>query len=298
MTKIEVTIVATFIGTAMIFSGCPKDQPADMAAAELAVEKTVVIKNLDLPECIVIDSDSGKVYVSNVVTASEAYWVDDSNGFISLMSPDGKIEKLHWLDSSPAMQVNSPKGMCILDGKLYFNDNNKLKHCSLKLPRESGIIALPGAKKLNDLATDGKSIWVTDTEAGKVFCVQPDRSIREIPSPDSINGITCYKGKLFAVSWGLHEVYELDPVGKKAPVPFGLASHFTALDGIEVLDDGTFIVSDYKGNKVCSISPDRKTVRTLIELETPADFGLDRDNRLLYVPEMLSNRAVILKLEM
>ena len=298
MAKIKVTIVATFVGTAMIFSGCAKDQPVDMAATELAVEKMVVIENLDLPECMVIDSDSGKVYVSNVVTANEGYWVDDSNGFISLMSPDGKIEKLHWLDSSSAMPVNNPKGMCILDGKLYFNDNNKLKHCSLKVPGESGVISLPGAKKLNDLATDGKSIWVTDTEAGKVFCVQPDRSIREIQSPDSINGITCYNGKLFAVSWGLHEVYELDPIGKKAPVPFGLASHFTALDCIEVLDDGSFIVSDYKGNKVCSISADRKTVRTLIELETPADFGLDRENKLLYVPEMLSNRAVILKLKM
>jgi sugar lactone lactonase YvrE len=298
MTKIEVTIVATFIGTAMIFSGCAKDQPVDMAATELAVEKVVVIENLDLPECMVIDSDSGKVYVSNVVTANEGYWVDDSNGFISLMSPDGKIEKLHWLESTSAMLVNDPKGMCILDGKLYFNDNDKLKYCSLEAPRETGAISLPGAQKLNDLATDGKSIWVTDTGASKVFCVELDGSSREIHSPDTINGIACYDGKLFAVSWDLHEVYELDPAGRGSPVPFGLASHFTALDCIEVLDDGRFIVSDYKGNKVCSISADRKTVRTLIELETPADFGLDRDNKLLYVPEMLSNRAVILKLKM
>ena len=298
MTKTKVTIVATFIGTAMIFSGCAKDQPVDMAATELAVEKVVVIENLDLPECMVIDSDSGKVYVSNVVTANEGYWVDDSNGFISLMSPDGKIEKLRWLESTSAMPVNDPKGMCILNGTLYFNDNDKLKYCSLKVPRETGVISLPGAQKLNDLATDGKSIWVTDTGASKVFCVEPDGSSREIHSPDNINGITCYNGKLFAVSWDLHEVYELDPAGKEAPVPFGLASHFTALDGIEVLDDGSFIVSDYKGNKVYSISADRKTVRTLIELQSPADFGLDRENKLLYVPEMLSNRAVILKVKM
>jgi sugar lactone lactonase YvrE len=298
MTKIKVTIVAAFIGAAMVFSGCAKDRPVDMAAAELALEKVAVIENLDLPECMVIDSDSGKVYVSNVVTASEGYWIDDSNGFISLMSLDGKIEKLRWLESTSAMAVNNPKGMCILDGKLYFTDNNKLKYCSLKAPSETGVISLPGAKKLNDLATDGKSIWVTDTEAGKVFRVESDGSSREIRSPEAINGITCYNGKLFAVSWGLHEVYELDPSGEEAPVPFGLASHFTALDCIEVLDDGRFIVSDYKGNKVCSISADRKTVRTLIELESPADFGLDRENKLLYVPEMMSNRAVILKLKM
>jgi sugar lactone lactonase YvrE len=281
-----------------MFSGCAKDQPADTAAGELTVEKVAVIEGLDLPECMVIDPNSGKVYVSNVVTANEGYWVDDSNGFISLMSPDGKIEKLRWLDSSFGTPVNNPKGMCILDGKLYFNDNDKLKHCSLKAPSETGIIAFPEAQKLNDLATDGKSIWVTDTGASKVFCIGPDGRVRQIQSPDTINGITSYKGKLFAVSWGRHEIYELDPDGEEAPVAFGLASHFTALDGIEVLDDGTFIVSDYKGNKLCSVSADRKTVRTLIELETPADFWLDRQNMLLYVPEMMSSRAVILKLKM
>ena len=234
--------VAVFIGIAMVFSGCAKDQPVDVAGGELAVEKVAVIENLDLPECMVIDSDSGKVYVSNVVTANEGYWVDDSNGFISLMSPDGKIEKLRWLESTSEMPVNNPKGMCILDGKLYFNDNDKLKYCSLKAPLETGVISLPGAKNLNDLATDGKSIWVTDTGTGRIFCVEQDRSIREIHTLDSINGITCYKGKLFAVSWGQHEVYELDSSGEEGPVPFGLASHFTALDGIEVLDDGRFVV--------------------------------------------------------
>ena len=198
MKKIEVIIVAVFIGILVVFSGCAKDKPVDVAVGELVVEKVVVIENLDLPECMVIDSGSGKVYVSNVVTANEEYWVDDSNGFISLMSPGGKIEKLRWLESSSSMAVNNPKGMCILGGKLYFNDDDKLKYCSLKSPGETGVISLPGAKKLNDLATDGKSIWVIDTGASKVFCVGPDGSSREILSPEAINGITCYEGKLFA----------------------------------------------------------------------------------------------------
>lgn len=55
---------------------------------------------------------------------------------------------------------------------------------------------------------------------------------------------------------------EIDTSGKQPPQPFGLADHFTNLDGIEVLEDGTFIVSDFVGDKVCLISPDRKTVTT------------------------------------
>ena len=86
------------------------------------------------------------------------------------------------------------------------------------------------------------------------------------------------------------------PAGKKPPQPFGLASHFSRLDGIEVLDDGTFIVSDLPAKKVFSVSPDRKTVRTLAELDSPADIGLDRKRNLLYVPQFFKNQAVVFKL--
>jgi hypothetical protein len=106
-----------------------------------------------------------------------------------------------------------------------------------------------------------------------------------------------YKGKLFAVSWTLHEVYELDPTGKEEPRSFGVASHFTNLDGIEVLEDGSFLVSDFTGNKLAVIAPDRKTVRVLKEIESPADIGLDRVRSLLYVPQFMKNRVAVFKLE-
>ena len=117
----------------------------------------------------VLDPAGGKIYVSNVVTPNEGYWVDDNNGFLSLLTAEAKIEKLRWLEGSAGMPIHAPKGMCILDGKLYFNDNTQLKRCSLDAPGKVEVIPLPGAKKLNDLATDGKSIWATDTETGKVL---------------------------------------------------------------------------------------------------------------------------------
>ena len=42
-------------------------------------------------------------------------------------------------------------------------------------------------------------------------------------------------------------IYEIDPAGVAEPIPFGLSSHFTNLDAIEVLPDGSFLVSDFKG---------------------------------------------------
>jgi len=278
---------------AISFCGCAEDE----TPPSVSVEKIKVIENLDLPECLAIDPATGDIYISNVVTPNEAYWDDDANGFISKIAADGTIIKLRWLESTTDMPINGPKGMCILDGKLYINDNNKLKRCSLDDPSKVELIEIDGAEKLNDLATDGKSIWLSDTARGKVLRIATDGSVSEIPAPEAVNGVALYNGKIFVVSWGLHEVYELDPEGHKDPVSFGLAENFVALDCIEVLGDGSFLVSDYKGNMLYRILPDRRTVIELMELQSPADFALDRKNNLLYVPEMLISRAVILKLK-
>jgi hypothetical protein len=54
---------------------------------------------------------------------------------------------------------------------------------------------------------------------------------------------------MFGFSRDLHEVYELNPTGKNEPVPFGLSSHFTNLDGIDH-EAGVFYVPQLLANKV------------------------------------------------
>ncbi|MBA4147771.1 MAG: hypothetical protein H0X66_06615 [Verrucomicrobia bacterium] len=257
--------------------------------------------NFDVPECLLFDSARKGVFVSNISAKEDEYWSDNGKGFISLIDPDGTMKNLRWLDGNVENPLHSPKGMCVVKNWLYFTDNTRLLRCKIGKNSEVAsapeVVALPGTKKLNDLATDGKSVLVSDTELGKVFRIDPSGKVLEIPSPENVNGVTFHRGKIFAVSWGLHEVYELDPAGKNPPKPFGLASHFKNLDGIEVLDDGTFLVSDFMGNKVSTISPDRKTVRTLIEIESPADIGLDRKRGILYVPQFMKNQIVLFRLK-
>jgi hypothetical protein len=88
----------------------------------------------------------------------------------------------------------------------------------------------------------------------------------------------------------------MDPSGKTPPRPLGVAEHFTNLDGIEILDDGWIIVSDFYGNKVSVVCPEGKAVRTLAELKTPADIALDRRNHLLYVPQFKHDKVVVYRL--
>lgn len=291
MKRISILVLASFF--AITICGCqPKNEGT---LPSVAVVKT--IEGLDLPECLVVDPVSGDIFVSNVVTDSEGYWDKDNNGFISRLSPDGQIKDLHWLTSSDAMPIHGPKGMCILNGKLYFNDIDTLKYCSLDNPSKVQTINISGAAQLNDLATDGQNIWTTDTAKGKIFCITPNGDVIEKCNLEAVNGVTCIGGKVFAVSWGLHEIFEIDPEGKKEPAAFGLADNFLALDCIEQLDDGSFIVSDWKANMLYSISADRKTITELMTIQSPADFALDRNKELLYIPATLNNRAYILNIK-
>lgn len=279
--------------------GCSKkDDEAPTPSAEgWTLEAIKTIGGFDAPECAYYDAATGDVYVANIETADKGYWVDDGVGFISVLSSDGIVKKMRWVDSSEDVPIHSPKGLAVLDGYLYFNDNKILKRFKIEGPGEIETIALPETDKLNDLASDGEAVWVTDVELSKVYRVDKEGQVSEIPAPEGINGITSKDGKVFAVSWVHHDLYELDAAGVNQPVAFGLAENFTNLDGIEVLDDGTFIVSDFAGGKICAVLPDRKTIRTLVELETPADIGIDRAGGFLYVPQLSINKLVIFKLE-
>jgi hypothetical protein len=253
------------------------------------LEHIATIPGFNVPECALYSPDDGRVYVSNVESAPDEYWTDDGKGYIAILGDDHRIETRRWITSKPECRLNAPKGMALLGGHLYFTDNTRLMRCTLAGDKVE--ILLSGLRQANDVCTEGRSIWVSDRDRVVIFT--PGGKMREITAPEGINGLTFYKGRLFGVSWTLHEVYELDPLGEKDPVPFGLAEHFTNLDGIEVLEDGTFIVSDFMGNKVCAISPDRTRVRTLIEIPTPADIGLNRSAHLLYVPQFMEDKLSV-----
>jgi len=254
------------------------------------------VEGLDAPEGVRVDEATGVGYVSNMVTGEGNYWQDDGKGFVSTLRPGGRLAELRWLDSTPAEPIHEPKGMCILRGVLYVADNTRVVAYSID-DGKRGVIPIPGAQQINDVATDGRAVYATDTGGSAIYKLAAGAPPREIKSPRSPNGVTFdANGTMFVASWEMHEVFETDPRGAGWPVPFGLSDRFGGLDGIEVLPDGTFIVTDLKDGKIHAISADRKTVTTLANVTTPTDIGLDRKRLLLYVPMLHENRVAIFRL--
>ncbi len=266
-----------------------------------AVEESS-LSGFNAPEAVLPIPAAGVVYVSNAVTATHDLWAKDANGFISKlrMGDPLRMVALQWLGSSRSQTLDAPKGLCLFQHALFVADIDHVVRIGLDAkgnPGDVQNIRVLRARLLKSVATDGKHVYVSDTAAGKIFRLNPHSIVhREIPAPPSITGIVFHRGKMFGVSWETHEIYEIDPTGATAPIPFGLSSHFWSLDGIAVLDDGSFLVSDFKQNKVSIISPDRSRVRTLIRIAGPAGIGLDAEHRRLYVAQVNENTVRVYRL--
>lgn len=297
---------------------------SEAEAAEWKLEKIATLEGFDAPEsCAVHPLDPSIVFVSNIAPKEDdqgeiLYWADDEDGYISRLK-NRTIDQLKWKTKTDDLPLSGPKGLFCTHGPLgsvkitalfgcdnqrmfgYVVDSEGLEEDQARrLEETSHYHEVEGAERLNDLfVVFGKKVYLSDTAKGALWMHEGkgELNFKPIPAPEGINGLTATDKGLYCVSWTLHDLYELDPEGKKEPKPFGLAEHFETLDTIEVLEDGSFLVTDFEGDKICLVSADRKNVVTLAEMVTPADVGLDRENGLLYVPSVTADIVNIYQLE-
>jgi DNA-binding beta-propeller fold protein YncE len=268
-------------------------------AKEWSLEPIASVKGFKTPECAEVSPVDGTVYVANLHALSRTtVGALDSNGFISTLAPGGKLTEYESIKGTPELPIHGAAGMCFFKGYLYFNDRNGLKRRKLDGSGPVEAVSVPGSKSFNDAGCDDNYVYMTGENS--IYRVDAEGKSDKFLTLKGVNGIKSFKGKLFAVTTAKDEsdVYELDPAGKEAPKPFGLAPKFKGIDGIVVLPDGTFIITDCHGHKVYSIGPDRKTVKLLAEgLEYPADLDVDFERRLVYVPQFFRGTVEVYRLK-
>ncbi|WP_246680519.1 MULTISPECIES: hypothetical protein [unclassified Mesorhizobium] len=152
---------------------------------------------LEQPESALFDAANGRIIVSNIVgNPGDA----DGNGYLSLLSMDGKIVSQHWTDG-----MDAPKGMAISGGKLYVADITKIRVVDLASGKLIASIVVPNAVFLNDMTSDrsGK-VYVTDMLADRIYRIDGDRPELFVKDPllASPNGVFAEGGRLIVASWG------------------------------------------------------------------------------------------------
>jgi len=206
----------------------------------------------------------------------------DGDGFIALLNPDGTIKQKDWVTG-----LDAPKGMAILNGKLYVTDIDEVKVIDIKTAKIEKVIPVEGAEFLNDLASDGTLIYFSDSKAGIIYSLDQAGSINAvINNATGINGLECFDGSL----------YTLDQEGLKKYnseySPVLISSDVTGGDGLVILNDSTFIASRWAGEiyviegKKGSLLLDTKEQKS-----NTADIGIIADKKLVLVPTFMKNEV-------
>lgn len=284
--------------------------PAPAASAAPALEPPVLVKDAGFmtPESVLYDSQNDIYLVSNINGQPGDV---DGNGFISKVTPDGKVAELKWIDGSKkATALDAPKGLAISKGTLYVADVTVVRMFDAKSGKPKGKIAAVGSTFLNDVTAgpDG-TMYVSDSgiKFGKDG-VEPTGSdaiykigkkgVAEklIADKDQLghpNGVLADDKGIWVVTFGTGELYRVGFDGKKEPgqkLPQG------SLDGIVKLPDGSLAISSWAASAVYHGTPGGTFDVLIKDVKSPADIGYDSKRNQVLVPLFLENAIEIQKL--
>ncbi len=277
--------------------------PVDAAPAEWDGKSALsLIEGFSTPESVLYDPDGDVYLVANI--NGNPLDVDD-NGYITKVSPDGKITEAKWIDGTKdTVKLDAPKGMAIANGMLYVSDINVVRKFDLKTGETKGEIKVEGATFLNDLANapDG-GIFVADsgldakfasTGTDAIYLIGKDDKIKPLIKDKALgapNGLVGGEaGAVWVVTFGSGEIYSVDAKGKKAAgqkLPKG------QLDGVVLLSGGEVLVSSWEGSAIYRGKPGGEWKAVVANVKSPADFGYDTKRHRIVIPVFMGNTVII-----
>jgi DNA-binding beta-propeller fold protein YncE len=250
------------------------------------------------PESAYYDAGSNAVFVSSI---NGQILEKDGNGYISRLSPDGKVVSAKWVTG-----LNAPKGLRSLGGTLWVSDIDEVVAIDIATARITARVKVEGSQFLNDLATapDG-TVYVSDSGLFQVFAVKDGKAsvfLQKNDFGETPNGLLVDGSRLILGTMSLG-----GPRGAGAPPPpsghlyaFDLKTKqrtelttqaVGGIDGIEPDGRGGIIVTDVIGRRILHVPASGQT-RVLAQLSGGgADFGYIVPRSIAIVPYLNEHRV-------
>jgi hypothetical protein len=288
----------------------PPPPPATVVAEPTPTPSTpsILVKEagLQTPECVLWDAEQDVYFVSNI---NGDPTVADLNGFISKISPDGKVAALKWIDGSvKTTELNAPKGMAIIGKELYIADLNTVRKFDRKTGKSKGKIDIKDSSFLNALTVspDGKTLYVSDSaikiENGNFTGLGNDaiyaidvkkKSVKPLIKDKALNwpnGILADEGGLWVVTLGKNELIRVNYKGEIGSV-FNLPKG--ALDGILKLKDSSLLITSWQGSAIYRGLPGGEFKELFSGVTSPAAIGLDVKRQAVLVPGFMNSTVEV-----
>lgn len=283
---------------APIAADTPTQEPTPAPVAEAPqLPPPVIVKDVGLktPESVLYVPDEDVYLVSNVNGPASAA---DGNGFISKISPEGKVIELKWIDGTKqGTKLDAPKGMAIAGDVLYVADIKWVRLFDRKTGKALGNVGVGGATFLNDVSpnANGKGVWISDsgmkfgdkgaepTNSDGVFVVtnMQAKAVKKDKAMGWPNGLLADENGTWVINYGNNELYYLTKDGKKEQaqnLPKG------SLDGIVKAQDGSVLVSSWEAKAIYQGKPGAEFKEVVSGIESPADIGYDAKRNRVLVP--------------
>jgi len=252
------------------------------------------------PESAYYHAASNSVFVSSI---NGQILDKDGNGYISRLSPDGKVVSAKWVTG-----LNGPKGLRSVGNTLWVADIDEVVGIDIGSGKITSRVKVDGATFLNDLATapDG-TIYTSDSSGLRIYAVKDGKSSVFVEGADVVeqpNGLLVDGSRLILGSIG--------PAPKPGAAPGrgpAASGHLFAfdlktkqrttltneavggIDGIEPDGSGGVLVTDVLGQRLLHVAKSGQ-VRVLAKFSAGgADFGYIGAKRIAVVPFLFENRV-------
>jgi sugar lactone lactonase YvrE len=300
---------------ALSATACAKEQPAPAPAAGDKLGETPGMK---VPESVRYDAELDVFYVSNINGNPS---VKDNNGFIARVRADSPSVVTMLVEAGKnGATLNAPKGMALHGDTIFVADIDVVRAFNRKTGAVIGNYAAKGATFLNDvLITPDGNVYITDTgiifdakgnathpgkdQIYKLVGGAPRGMLISIFASDSLtrpNGIAWKasadgkSGEFILAPFGGPNVQSWK-IGEK--VPTTIAGGPGGFDGVEVLANGTILVSSWADSSVSQIPAGHPMLMPLVKnVSAPADIGVDTKRNVLAVPRFNDGKVEYYKL--
>ena len=229
------------------------------------------------PESALFDPETNSIYVSSM-----------NDGSVVIMDLNGKVIKKNWITG-----LNANKGSALYNGFFYTAETKAIAVIDVNKAQIVKRIPIDSAVMLNDLAIDSKGVvYVSDTRTGKVYRIENDKPSLYLENMAGANGLLAVKDDLYVLTSTAFQ--KVDAGRKVTTIADGFES---GLDGIVMISDREFIISNYKGI-IWWVGTDG-TKQLLLDTRANGimsnDIGYDSKTKILYAPSFRTNRIIAYK---
>ena len=303
----------TFAAGLFAFAATAFAVPAVHAASAKESKPLSVVSDrpatgFQFPESAAYDPKAKVLYVGNFGGEKLDPAAKDGQGYISRVALDGKVLDQRFLPAG-GEKMNKPKGIWVKGSRLWVTDIDSVWIFDTKT-RKGRRLEIPGITFANDPAIVGKSLYVSDNRADRLYRIEPADFLDAKVNPQvslalataGIHPNGVYPGKrdeLIVVGFQSPKVAQgIYTVGKHGEVN-ELAQGLGRLDGVYRMKDGSLLVTEWNSGSLAHWTEKGGMQQLAGNFKGPADFAVIDDGKkgmTVVVPDLPASQLRIIRL--